>query len=174
MDAIQIGVSKGSDVMNCINMDPVLYEINTDKILDMLPHRYPFLLIDKVYITEVGKSGYGIKNVTVNESYFQGHFIGHPIVPGALIIESLAQTMAIVYNSSYFDEGKIKQSDLKSNVGYLAAVNVKFLKVVVPGDTMQLHVELINKFSNISSFNARVVVNNCIIAKGSITVTENQ
>lgn len=159
--------------MVCINMEDIKLEVDTYKILELLPHRYPFLLIDKVYICEAGKKGYGKKNVTINEAYFQGHFSERPIVPGVLIIESLAQTIAIVYNSVYLKDSKLQKMDLKNKVGYLASVNIKFLRVVRPGDTMYLEVELTNKLKNISSFDVKVLVDNKVIAKGNITVTEN-
>lgn len=147
-----------------------------EDILDMLPHRYPFLLVDKVYVKEMGKSGWGQKNVTINEPFFRGHFMNHPIVPGVLIVESVAQTIAIIYNSTNYKESNnatdIIDETLQDHVGYLGAVNMKFLRTIMPGEVMYMYVELTNKVQNISSYDVKVFVNNNVAAKGSITVTE--
>lgn len=144
--------------------------ITTKEILNILPHRYPFLLVDQVRIGEAGKWGYGIKNVTINEPYFQGHFPNEPIVPGVLIIESCAQAVAVVYNSVHLED--IKEENLKDRVGYLGAVNMKFLSIVRPGDVMKIYVELVQKVQNISSFDVEVMVEKKVVAKGSMKVTE--
>lgn len=153
------------------NCEEYIEMVGIEKILNMLPHRYPFLLVDKVLVQELGKSGIGKKNVTINEPYFTGHFPEHPIVPGALIIESVAQTIAVVYNSKYMHDTDI--TNLKEHIGYLGAVNMKFLHVVLPGDTMSICVELESKIRNISSFQVVVYVDKKIVAKGSVTVTEH-
>jgi 3-hydroxyacyl-[acyl-carrier-protein] dehydratase len=142
-------------------------------ILQMLPHRYPFLLIDKVFISVPGKSGKGIKNVSVNEPYFTGHFPGRPIVPGVLIVESLAQLIAVIYNSENLD--KLKENsdvNIKENIGYLGSVNVKFLSIVQPGDTMVLEAELKQKVQKMSLFEVVARVGDKIVLKGSISVTQ--
>jgi 3-hydroxyacyl-[acyl-carrier-protein] dehydratase len=150
-----------------------LIEIPCELILQMLPHRYPFLLIDKVFISVPGKSGKGIKNVSVNEPYFTGHFPGRPIVPGVLIVESLAQLIAVIYNSENLD--KLKENsdvNIKENIGYLGSVNVKFLSIVQPGDTMVLEAELKQKVQKMSLFEVVARVGDKIVLKGSISVTQ--
>lgn len=111
-----------------------------------MPHRYPFLLIDRVTEVVPGEAATGIKNVSMNEFYFQGHFPGNPIVPGVLIVESLAQLTAVMYCAKYLqDTGKsieeIDSRDIAEKVGYLIEIrNMKFKQIVVPGDQMVLKV----------------------------------
>lgn len=108
--------------------------LNIDEIMDIIPHRYPFLLVDKVFIEDIGIKGIGYKNVTMNEPHFQGHFPGLPVMPGVLIIESMAQVGAVILLSNEKYKGKIP---------YFAGINkVRFKKKVVPGDTLRMEVEL--------------------------------
>lgn len=108
--------------------------LNIDEIMDIIPHRYPFLLVDKVFIEDIGIKGIGYKNVTMNEPHFQGHFPGLPVMPGVLIIESMAQVGAVILLSNENYKGKIP---------YFAGINkVRFKKKVVPGDTLRMEVEL--------------------------------
>lgn len=109
--------------------------ISIEKILDVLPHRYPFLLIDKVLEIQDDKKIIAIKNVTFNESFFQGHFPNKPIMPGVLILEALAQTGAYAMLSSESARGKIAL--------FVGADNVRFRRSVVPGDVLTLEGEII-------------------------------
>lgn len=123
-----------------------------DAIKKMLPHRYPFLLVDKVISLEVGKKIVGVKNVTVNEPFFKGHFPQKPIMPGVLIIEALAQTGGILI----FTE--IEGSNEK--LAYFTSIDkAKFRKPVIPGDQLFLEVELIGKRRNIFRFKAKAYKN---------------
>ncbi|MCI9304076.1 3-hydroxyacyl-ACP dehydratase FabZ [Clostridium sp.] len=104
------------------------------EIMDIIPHRYPFLLIDKVIKVEENKI-IAIKNVTANEQYFQGHFPAEPVMPGVLIIEALAQAGAV---------SLLSKDEFKGKIAYFAGINnAKFRRKVVPGDTLILEVELI-------------------------------
>ncbi len=111
--------------------------INIEKIINSIPHRYPFLMVDKIIAMEKNKSAVGVKNVTFNEPHFMGHFPEKPIMPGVLIIEAMAQTAAImVINSGDFKpEEKL--------VYFMSIDGAKFRKPVVPGDVLELHIEVI-------------------------------
>ncbi len=109
--------------------------LNIKEIMDKLPHRYPFLLVDRVEELEPGKKAVGYKNVTFNEDFFQGHFPQEPVMPGVLIIEALAQVGAISVLSLDEYSGKI---------AYFTGINkAKFRRKVVPGDVLKLETELI-------------------------------
>lgn len=109
--------------------------LNIEQIKEIIPHRYPFLLVDKVIEQEEGKRVVGIKNVTVNEPFFQGHFPDYPVMPGVLILEALAQTGAIAVLGQEANKGKI---------GFLAGVDkCRFKQQVKPGDQLKLEVEII-------------------------------
>jgi len=111
--------------------------INIEQILKSLPHRYPFLLVDKIIAMEENKSAVGIKNVTFNEPHFAGHFPDTPIMPGVMIIEAMAQTASIMVMNS----GGRK---LEDNLVYFMSIdNAKFRKPVIPGDVLELHIEVI-------------------------------
>ncbi|MBC9784481.1 3-hydroxyacyl-ACP dehydratase FabZ [Heliobacterium chlorum] len=108
--------------------------LSAQDIQGILPHRPPFLLIDKVTELEVGKSAVALKNVTINEPFFQGHFPGHPVMPGVLILEAMAQTGAVAL---------LKMPEYEGRIALFAAVDgVRFRRQVVPGDTLRLEVEL--------------------------------
>jgi len=111
------------------------------KILDVIPHRYPMLLVDRILEVEAGKRIVGIKNVTINEPFFQGHFPGHPIMPGVLIIEAMAQVGGMLMMSMAGEE------EVKRKVMYFMSLdNVKFRRPVVPGDQIRFELEML-KFS---------------------------
>ncbi len=151
-------------------------------IAKLLPHRYPFLLIDRVTKLEPGKSAVGIKNVTINEPYFTGHFPGEPIVPGVLIVESLAQLTAVMYSTGHFPEdtdwehpenSDVDFSAIASKVGYLVDIkNVKFKKTVRPGDTMELRVYKKIQFQNLSQIKVEAYVDGNNVLDGIISVSE--
>ncbi len=112
-------------------------EKNTSNIVipDILPHRYPFLFIDKILELEPGKKAVGIKNITFNEPFFQGHFPGHPVMPGVLMVEALAQlgAVALLTLEKYKDKLPL----------FTGIDKVRFKRQVVPGDTLHLEVEIV-------------------------------
>ena len=115
-------------------------------IQHLLPHRYPFLLVDRVTEFEANKRVVGIKNVTINEPFFQGHFPGHPVMPGVLVIEALAQTGGILTQLSH-------QAAATDKLFYLVKIdNAKFSRMVVPGDRLELHVELKRTIRNMALY----------------------
>ena len=113
--------------------------IQAQEIKEPIPHRYPFLLIDRIEQVELGQSAVGIKNVSLNEWYFQGHFPDHPILPGVLIVEAMAQTAAALVIKTLLSEN---QESAKNNLVYFMSIEeAKFRKPVVPGDILQLRVK---------------------------------
>jgi 3-hydroxyacyl-[acyl-carrier-protein] dehydratase len=134
--------------------------LNSIEIQKIIPHRYPFLLIDKIIEMEVGKKAVGIKNVTINEPFFQGHFPGNPIMPGVLMVEALAQVGAVSILSMEEYKGKIAV--------FTGIDKVKFKRQVVPGDTLKLEVEIISIRRNIGKGNAIATVDGKVAVKGEI------
>jgi len=106
------------------------------KIQRMIPHRYPFLFIDKVRDIRVGESAVGIKNVTINEPHFQGHFPAKPVMPGIMIVEAMAQTAAVLISET------LNLIDREPLVYFMTMDNFKFRRMVVPGDVLELHVRI--------------------------------
>src|SRR5690625_2321983 len=105
--------------------------LSSQQIMNMLPHHYPFLLLDRVIELDPGKYGKGIKNVTVNEPFFQGHFPHEPIMPGVLIIEALAQLTGIVFISEQMEDPEYSSQDFAGQIGYLASIkNIKFKNII--------------------------------------------
>ena len=141
--------------------------MNNIDIQKILPHRYPFLLVDKITDMEEGKWIKGIKNVTVNEPFFQGHFPGNPIMPGVLICEALAQVGAVLLLGMEENKGKL---------GVFTGINnFKFRKQVVPGDTLGLTAELVTYRHGMGKANVEATVDGKTAAKGEISfaVIEN-
>jgi beta-hydroxyacyl-ACP dehydratase FabZ len=110
-------------------------EMDIMKILDFLPHRYPMLLVDRILESEPGKRIVGIKNVTINEPFFQGHFPGHPIMPGVLMVEAMAQVGGMLMMETV-------ENQHDKVVYFMSLDKVKFRRPVVPGDQLRLEVEL--------------------------------
>ncbi|MBN9561657.1 MAG: 3-hydroxyacyl-ACP dehydratase FabZ [Alphaproteobacteria bacterium] len=131
------------------------------RIMHAIPHRYPFLLIDRVVDVVRDQSAVGIKNVSVNESFFQGHFPGHPVMPGVLIIESMAQTAAVLVVETLGPEaaGKV--------VYFMSIEGAKFRRPVVPGDQLRIHVTKERKRGNVWKFHAVARVDGTSVAEAT-------
>lgn len=137
--------------MNTKNSSKVL---GINEIKNYLPHRYPFLLVDRVLDYEVGKSIHGIKNLTNNESFFNGHFPLQPVMPGVLIIEALAQAAGILY---FLTTGT---KAVETEYYYLVGIdNARFKHIVYPGDQLHLHVQMVRNKLSLWVFNAEATVN---------------
>lgn len=144
--------------------------IKIGDIKNFLPHRYPFLLVDRVLDHETGKSIIGLKNVTANEEFFNGHFPQQPVMPGVLQLEALAQISGILYFISY----NVKLDS--NNFFFLAGVdNARFKRIVSPGDQLMLHSEIVKSRKEICCFNTKATVNGeiactaeLLIAKGAL------
>lgn len=120
--------------------------VDIESIMAMIPHRYPLLLIDRIVDYDLGKSAVGLKNVTLNEPHFQGHFPSFPIMPGVLIVESMAQTSAVLVVKTLGDEAAGKL------VFFMSIEEAKFRKPVTPGDSLYIHVEVIKNRGSIWKF----------------------
>lgn len=139
-----------------------IYDI--DEIIKMLPHRYPFLLVDRLEVEEAGVKGVGLKNLTMNELFFQGHFPNNPIMPGVLQIEAMAQTAGCVVLSA--DEN---YADNKRSVLFMSVDGVKFRKPVRPGDQLKMHVEKIKERRNIYVFKGVGMVDGQVVSEAELT-----
>ena len=133
--------------------------VGIDRIKEMIPHRYPFLLIDRVDDVIPDISAIGIKNVTVNEPFFQGHFPGRPVMPGVLIVEAMAQTAAVLVVCTL---GSIAEGKL---VYFMTIDNARFRKPVVPGDQLKLYCSKLRNRSNVWKFS-------CVAKIGDVPVAE--
>ena len=137
--------------------------ISIEQIMKMIPHRYPFLLVDKVQEVVLGESAVGIKNVTINEPFFTGHFPGKPVMPGVLIIESMAQTCAILVVETM---GEKAQGQL---VYFMSIDECRFRKPVGPGDTLHIHVNKDRNRGNVWRFACEAKVNGVLVAEAVVT-----
>jgi 3-hydroxyacyl-[acyl-carrier-protein] dehydratase len=137
-------------------------QFEISKVMDFLPHRYPFLLIDRVIESEPDKSLSALKNVTVNEPFFQGHFPGQPIMPGVLILEAMAQATGLLAFSSMNDG---HESKLYMLVGI---DKVRFRGQVVPGDQLILNVQLKRKMRGIDMFECKALVDGTVVAEAEL------
>ncbi|AAW61560.1 MULTISPECIES: 3-hydroxyacyl-ACP dehydratase FabZ [Gluconobacter] len=133
------------------------------KIMQSIPHRYPFLLIDKMVEIHAGQSAIGIKNVTVNEPFFQGHFPSHPVMPGVLIVEAMAQTAAtlVVMTLGKAFEGKL--------VYFMTIENAKFRRPVGPGDQLRIHVDKERSRANVWKFKGVARVDDVAVAEATFS-----
>lgn len=140
-----------------------------EQIMEYLPHRYPFLLVDRVIEVEAGKSIVGYKNVSINEDFFNGHFPGKPIMPGVLIIEAMAQLSGILG----FVTNNTKPSD--GVIHYLAGSNkVRFKRPVLPGDQLRLESNFITDKHNIWKFDCRALVDGDVVCVAEIMTAERE
>ena len=131
-------------------------------LLRMLPHRYPFLLVDRIHSIDEDNSAIGIKNVTVNEPHFQGHFPGQPVMPGVLIIEAMAQTAGAICI-------KKTAGERPAVVYFMTIDNAKFRRPVVPGDQLEIHVKKLKNRGNIWKYACEAIVDGAKVAEAEIT-----
>ena len=132
------------------------------KILELLPHRYPFLMIDRIVDIDGDKSAVGIKNVTANEPHFQGHFPGAPVMPGVLMIEGMAQTAGAICVFA-------GDTGAPQPVYFMTTDNAKFRKPVIPGDRLEYHVKQTKKRGNIWKFDCIAKVDDQKVAEASVS-----
>jgi 3-hydroxyacyl-[acyl-carrier-protein] dehydratase len=136
--------------------------IEIKEIMNILPHAYPFLLVDRIIEVEPGKRIVGIKNVTYNEPFFPGHFPGRPIMPGVLIVEAMAQTAGLlVFNS-------LPQEQHEPQIYFLGIDNVRFRKPVIPGDQLRLELEITKHRQSIWGFKGKALVDGKLVAEAEL------
>lgn len=135
--------------------------INVERIMEMIPHRYPFLMIDRVDEVIANESAIGVKNVSINEPFFQGHFPRRPVMPGVLIIEAMAQTAAVLVVETLGpdSEGKL--------VYFMTVEGARFRRPVVPGDTLKVHVAKLQNRRNVWKFRAEAKVDDVLAAEAT-------
>ncbi|TCS64164.1 3-hydroxyacyl-ACP dehydratase FabZ [Varunaivibrio sulfuroxidans] len=137
----------------------VAESIDIVRIMEMIPHRYPFLMIDRVVDITPDVGATGVKNVTINEPFFQGHFPGHPVMPGVLMIEAMAQTAAVVVVRTM---GKGAEGKL---VYFMSVDQARFRKPVTPGDTVRFVVEKKRQRANVWKFQGNAFVGDVLVAE---------
>ena len=134
--------------------------LTVKEIKDILPHRYPFLMIDRVEEVVEGKSAKGYKNVTINENFFNGHFPEYPVMPGVLILEALAQMGAICI---------LSMNDFKGKIGFLVGADkVRWKKQVTPGDKLNLEIEIVKLRGSIGVGKGKATVDGSLVCEGEI------
>ena len=138
-------------------------ELNIQQIMKLLPHRFPFLLLDKALIIEMGKKAIGYKNVTINDNFFQGHFPTRPIMPGVLMVEALAQTAGVVLLTNPDHHGKLAL--------FMAVDKIKFRKVVVPGDQLILDVEVVRNRTRTALVKGLAKVDGEVVAEAELILS---
>jgi 3-hydroxyacyl-[acyl-carrier-protein] dehydratase len=147
--------------METTDRPKTIAEIDTLGIMEMIPHRYPFLMIDKLVDVVIGESAVGVKNVSINEGYFQGHFPQRPVMPGVLIIEAMAQTAAVLVVKTLGPEAQGRL------VYFMSVDNARFRRPVVPGDTLMVHVVRQRNRGNVWKFEAQAKVDGRLVAEAT-------
>lgn len=144
-------------------MSGELLNLDINEIKKCLPHRYPMLLIDRVIDLKLGESATGIKNVTFNEPFFQGHFPARPIMPGVLIVEAMGQTSGVIVSKT------MNLEDSGGLVYFMSMDKIKFRKLVEPGDVLQLKVVKEQSRLNVWRFNGKAYVKDALVAEATFT-----
>lgn len=141
-----------------------LLSLDYKDILEILPHRYPFLLVDKILSLELGKTAVGIKNVSFGEPYFSGHFPADPVMPGVLQIESIAQVATVLILKSFPDQAGKRPA-------FMGIEKARFRKAVRPGDVLRLEVELTSWRRNVGVAKGRILVDGAVACEAEILAT---
>jgi 3-hydroxyacyl-[acyl-carrier-protein] dehydratase len=149
---------------------PVAMPVDVTRIQELLPHRYPFLLVDRVLELEPNQRVLAVKNVTINEPFFQGHFPGHPVMPGVLVLEALAQAGGLLTQLSAAAAGAVNGEE---KLFYLVKIdNARFSRMVVPGDRLMLEVKLKRMIRNMAMYECTASVDGKTVASADILCAE--
>ena len=149
--------------MDSLDTEAPITDLAIERVMEMIPHRYPFLMIDRILELVPDKRATGLKNVSINEAHFQGHFEGEKVMPGVLLIEAMAQTAAVlvVQTLGPKSEGKL--------VYFMSVEGARFRKPVVPGDAVRVEVEKLRNRGNVWKFGGRAVVEGAVVAEATYT-----
>lgn len=139
--------------------------LDVNEIMKILPHRYPFLMVDRIIELEHGKRCVGIKNVTINEPFFQGHFPGHPVMPGVLIIEAMAQVAGIMASLAS------DESTRKKVTYFISIDSARFRKPVLPGDQLRIEIETTMNRRGIWGVDGKVYVGETLVTDAALKAT---
>ena len=147
--------------MDIVETEVPITDISIERVMEMIPHRYPFLMIDRVLELVPNVRATGLKNVSINEAHFQGHFQGAKVMPGVLLIEAMAQTAAVlvVHTLGPDAEGKL--------VYFMSVDGARFRKPVVPGDSVRIEVEKVHSRGNVWKFSGKAVVEGSVAAEAT-------
>jgi len=148
-----------NDVSGAAATENAIGDIDILRIMEMIPHRYPMLMIDRVVDVRIGEGAVGIKNVTINEPFFQGHFPAKPVMPGVMIIEAMAQTAAVLVVAT------LGASAAGKLVYFMTVDEARFRRPVTPGDTLRIHVQKQRNRGNVWKFEGRAMVGDTLHAE---------
>ena len=159
-----------------MSSEGITRDFDSDAIKQMLPHRWPMLMIDRAHDVIPGERGRGVKNVSINEPFFAGHYPNHSIMPGVLIIESLAQLVAVIYVAERLEVApEVSVQDVQASVGYLGSISkMKFSRLVRPGDQLDLEAVLGPRLGGLREAAVTAHVGRNVVANGTLIVTSTR
>ncbi|MBT5267324.1 MAG: 3-hydroxyacyl-ACP dehydratase FabZ [Rhodospirillaceae bacterium] len=152
-----------NDISETRSEAPSAIDVDIHRIMELIPHRYPFLLVDRLQNMVPGERAVGIKNVTMNEPYFVGHFPTRPVMPGVMIVECMAQTAGCVVVAS------LEETASNKLVYFMTVENARFRRPVTPGDQLRVHVEKLRSRGNVWKFTGKAYVEEALVAEATFS-----